>query len=238
MIEKLALVVVLGVLSASASVASIEHPDCPLNGNPSSPVHLPYPNDCTKFYKCNGKYAYEMDCQAGLHWNKQAQYCDYPSNANCDNDDHGIGNFGDEIIEGHPGCDPDEDPAHPTHLPYPDDCTKFYKCNHGNAHPINCPKNLHWNVEKDYCDYPNLAKCDASLVSARSASRETAEINPACLKPNEDPQDPTLLPYPGDCEKFYICNGGYAVPMECPAGLHWDTTENRCNWPLLAGCRK
>lgn len=234
-IQKIALVVALATLSASANVAPVEHPDCPLNGNPASPVHLPYPNDCTKFYKCDGKFAYQMDCQPGLHWNNQAQWCDYPNKAKCDDSVPQPNPNENGIIVGHPDCDPDEDPATPTHLPYPNDCTKFYKCNQGNAHPINCPSNLHWNVDKDYCDYPYLARCDTSLVSA---DPDTPQQHPDCEDPNEDPQNPTLLSSPGNCEKFLICNGGYAVEMNCPSGLHWDNTEKICNWPLSAGCRQ
>lgn len=236
MIQKVAFVVVLGILAVSAGNAPIEHQDCPLHGDPFSPVHLPYPGDCTKFYKCNGKFAYEMDCQPGLHWSNQNQWCDYPNKAKCDPNNQET-NPGNGVIVNHPDCDPNEDAAHPTHLPFPNDCTKFYKCNRGNAHPMDCPANLHWNKDKDYCDYPNLAKCETSLVFSRAvAGGEAPQINPDCRGSEE--LNPTLLPYPGDCEKFYICNGGYAVPMDCPSGLHWDNTQKMCNWPLSAGCRQ
>ncbi|KAL5292688.1 hypothetical protein ACFFRR_011459 [Megaselia abdita] len=233
MIKKITLVIALGILAVAAKDAPIEHPDCPLNGDPFNPVHLPYPNDCTKFYKCNGKIAHQMDCQPGLHWNNQAQYCDYPNNARCD-PTAPQPNPGGGVIVGHPDCDPNEDPANPTHLPMPNDCTKFYKCDRGNAHPINCPNNLHWNAQKDYCDYPGLAKCDPSIALVKSAP----EQHSGCQNPNEDPMNPTLLPFPGDCQKFYICNGGIAIEMDCPSGLHWDESQKRCNWPLSAGCRQ
>ncbi|XP_052563036.1 peritrophin-1-like [Culex pipiens pallens] len=53
----------------------------------------------------------------------------------------------------------EEDPWHPVHLPHPTDCSKFYKCFKGQKHEQVCPGGLHWNIERDYCDYPEEAKC-------------------------------------------------------------------------------
>lgn len=53
----------------------------------------------------------------------------------------------------------EEDPMHPVHLPHPIDCHKFYKCYKGQKHEMECPSDLHWNIEKDYCDYPEQANC-------------------------------------------------------------------------------
>lgn len=234
MLKKISFFLAIGIVAVASKDAPFVHPDCKASANPNQPIHLPYPNDCTKFYKCNGVYAHQMDCQPGLHWSQQNQLCDYPENANCD--PNVVVQPGQGVIVNHPDCDPNEDPMNPTHLPYPGDCTKFYKCNKGNAHPIDCPSNLHWNIEKDYCDYPGLAKCDPSLVFIRAAG-DSPQLNPKCPL-NEDPNNPTLIPYPGNCERFQICNAGYAVPMDCPSGLHWDDTEKICNWPLSANCRK
>jgi len=39
--------------------------------------------DCTLFYKCFQGNTYVMNCPAGLHFNQNQQYCDWPANVNC-----------------------------------------------------------------------------------------------------------------------------------------------------------
>ncbi|XP_062562791.1 probable chitinase 10 [Armigeres subalbatus] len=51
----------------------------------------------------------------------------------------------------------------------------------------------------------------------------------------QDPMNPLKLPHT-DCGKFYKCSGGFACEMSCPAGLHWSSTLNRCEWPHIACC--
>ena len=45
-----------------------------------------------------------------------------------------------------------------------------------------------------------------------------------------------FLPYPYDCRKYYHCVREVPILRECPAGLHFDTSVNVCNFPELAGC--
>ncbi|EDS30448.1 conserved hypothetical protein [Culex quinquefasciatus] len=52
-----------------------------------------------------------------------------------------------------------------------------------------------------------------------------------CLQCN-----PVLLPHPDYCEMFLKCTNGFACEMKCPAGLHWSTAGNRCDWPFLGDC--
>ncbi|KAK6192343.1 hypothetical protein SNE40_003825 [Patella caerulea] len=43
------------------------------------------------------------------------------------------------------------------------------------------------------------------------------------------------LPH-ADCGKFYQCNWGEAITMDCPGGLHFNPAINVCDWPQTAGC--
>lgn len=126
---------------------------CPAD-NSGPPVHLPH-EDCSKFYKCDWGIPVEMDCPDGQHWNAAADYCDHPENANC---------------EAAPNGCPAENTMPPTHLPHESDCGKFYKCSWGNPIEMSCPSGQHWRVDRDWCDWPDVANCNAGSTSAPTDS--------------------------------------------------------------------
>lgn len=41
----------------------------------------------------------------------------------------------------------------------PEDCTKFYICDHGDPVSQECPDGLHWNRDLNICDWPLSAGC-------------------------------------------------------------------------------
>lgn len=45
-----------------------------------------------------------------------------------------------------------------------------------------------------------------------------------------------LYPNPSNCGAFYSCAHGVLVEMPCPAGLHFNTVANWCDYPALANC--
>jgi hypothetical protein len=45
------------------------------------------------------------------------------------------------------------------HLPHPSDCTKFCKCDWGQAFEFSCPGDLHFNDAMQVCDWPERAQC-------------------------------------------------------------------------------
>lgn len=54
--------------------------DCPATGDSM----IGHPNSCYKFIICHNGVGHEMDCGGGLHWNAEAQHCDWPELANCE----------------------------------------------------------------------------------------------------------------------------------------------------------
>ncbi|XP_053686231.1 keratin-associated protein 10-3-like [Sabethes cyaneus] len=60
-----------------------------------------------------------------------------------------------------PRC-PATNPLQPVLLPHTD-CSRFYKCHNGRACPYNCPAGLHFNRDKNACDWPNQACCDPTI---------------------------------------------------------------------------
>lgn len=56
---------------------------CPAE-NAEFALHVPNPDDCSSFCKCDGGVAYLFDCPVNLHFNAELQVCDWPWNAGCD----------------------------------------------------------------------------------------------------------------------------------------------------------
>ncbi|KAK4881142.1 hypothetical protein RN001_004461 [Aquatica leii] len=55
-----------------------------------------------------------------------------------------------------------EDPEIDILLPHETNCNQFYKCSHGQKVLQFCQPGLHFNVEKQYCDWPYSANCQTS----------------------------------------------------------------------------
>lgn len=54
----------------------------------TSGQYLPDPSDCTRFFFCvNGKPV-SQKCANGLEWNTEKDYCDWPFNVHCANNQY------------------------------------------------------------------------------------------------------------------------------------------------------
>lgn len=42
------------------------------------PVMISDPEDCSRFYKCQGGIAFPVYCPSGQHWNAKDNHCDWP----------------------------------------------------------------------------------------------------------------------------------------------------------------
>lgn len=56
------------------------------------------------------------------------------------------------------GC-PDFNQDETIHMPHPYACNKYLTCLSKSVLEQRCPGNLHWSIEKNMCDYPNLSGC-------------------------------------------------------------------------------
>lgn len=69
------------------------------------------------------------------------------------------------------GC-PDFNQHETVHVPHPYSCNKYLTCLSKSVLLQACPANLHWNIEKNMCDYPDDAKCvDDNTVYYNRISR-------------------------------------------------------------------
>lgn len=111
-------------------------------------------------------------------------------------------------------------------LPYPQDCSKYYSCLKGFAYLQQCPNNLQWSTLTYRCDYPEVAKCQASVPPTPSIPATTPSIP---LLPNSNEIIYDL--YPLDCNKYYKCQ-----LTNCPTGYYWNIQTQLCDFPHLTSC--
>lgn len=53
----------------------------------------------------------------------------------------------------------------------------------------------------------------------------------------DDPQNESMLfRYPGNCNMYYQCAQGQAVPRNCPQNLHFSVSTDRCDYAFEANC--
>ncbi|XP_049875056.1 chondroitin proteoglycan 2-like [Pectinophora gossypiella] len=213
--------------------------------------------ECNKFYKCSERAAVTITCPVNLLYNSDFEICDWPENVECgsrtiENNKPGDGN------ENNPPAETDKpsintDPSQAVDicaaagsdgiLIAHKDCDKFYKCSEGKPVAINCPLNLLYNSEKEYCDWPENVKCEAPKDQDKDKPVVEETKNPPG---NADPSqaekicaqadsDGVLIAHK-DCHKFYKCSEGKAVTLSCPINLLYNPEMEYCDWPDNVQC--
>ncbi|XP_054724402.1 chondroitin proteoglycan 2-like isoform X1 [Uloborus diversus] len=194
-----------------------------------TPVLIPHPDNCQKFYLCDNGTPYLRSCQSGLHFNSKIQACDYPENVNCESVGFTRSPLG-KIKEEESVCPSGKSVL----LPHHQECEKFITCEKGVAHLQSCPKGLHFNPKKQICDYPEEAGCLNSVTDKPVGKLGEDETHSDC--PSGNSEHPILLPHETDCGKFYTCDGGRKHTRSCQAGLHFNPKINACDYPKNAKC--
>ncbi|KAK9685083.1 Chitin binding Peritrophin-A domain [Popillia japonica] len=148
---------------------------------------LPHETDCTLFYKCDWGTPILQACPDGLYFNPTLSVCDFSEQAGCEGgtgggdngnggdigngsgepgdggDEDGNGDIDDGGSSGSGFCEslscPMENDVYVYFIPYENDCTKFCKCDWGEAHEYDCPPGLYFNPELDVCDWPESSGC-------------------------------------------------------------------------------
>ena len=133
-------------------------------------------------------------------------------------------------------------------------CAEFYLCSNGQPHLLTCPGELYFNPDTSQCDYRANVQCDigasssapSSASSAHQSSRRPAPVErttrrteadvaaPVC--PEVAGPFPVLLPNPSNCSTYYMCAGGVARLMPCPAGLLFNNATWTCDFPRNVVC--
>ncbi|KAG8229161.1 hypothetical protein J437_LFUL009231 [Ladona fulva] len=223
----------------------------------------PNPGDCGSFCECAPGGPVKMDCPAGLHFSVAANRCERPSDAGCipgppptsgpgptppptpppsgDCDavaaDCKVSPVG--TLLRNPNCK--VSPVG-TLLRNPSDCGSFCQCAAWGPVKMDCPAGLHFSVAANRCEWPNIAGC----IPGTPPTSGPGPTHPPTPPPSGDCDavaatcnvSPvgTLLRNPSDCGSFCQCAAWGPVKMDCPAGLHFSVTTNRCEAPYDAKC--
>ncbi|XP_055610304.1 probable chitinase 10 [Uranotaenia lowii] len=231
--------------TSAQSSTTVPEKKCPEQFDPDHQVFLEH-EDCDKFYICtwNGQ-AVEKVCPSGLHWNQLFNICDWPVNVGCSSSPSvspSTPSFPSTTPASTSSAAPSEgdcpliyDPYHQVYFPHPD-CTKYYICTfEGNKLEQNCPATLHWSQSNGYCDHPELAQCVPGVMAVEITDATTEKPKQCPL--NSVPQDPPVyLPHENDCAKYYVCDHGVPVEMNCPAPLLWNAPKDVCDSPNEVVC--
>lgn len=123
-------------------------------------------------------------------------------------------------------------------------CNLFYSCVGGLRTELRCPGELVFNAEAEVCDWRVNVDCGNKGISVLIPdNEEEEEINPGG---NNDPtlaseicaredSDGALVAHE-NCNKFYKCDRGLPVTLECPDNLLYNSILGICDWPVNVDC--
>ncbi|KAK9747265.1 Chitin binding Peritrophin-A domain [Popillia japonica] len=200
------------------------------------PVFFGHATDCGKYCVCNYGFAVEMPCPSGLYFNTELDICDYPQNVSCN----------ENLDQSTPA--PPESPvnsescAHEVCMndnsaffyPHVSDCSKYCICSLGLTIEMACPTGSYYSQQLNTCNNDEDADCEESEDVTYPSVEFQGCLNVTC--PDIDDDNVTFYPHDFDCERYCVCNWGYAIEMPCPEGLYFNTDLNVCDIPENSGC--
>ncbi|CAH1396474.1 unnamed protein product [Nezara viridula] len=111
--------------------------------------YYPVSGNCAAFHMCVNGILIEQPCAPGLHWNMDAQICDWSFSSKCSPDTA-------VLVKAEQGCN------RGIFAPHHKNCNKYLQCQWDKYEVHTCAPGLHWNQKKMICDWPKSADCDRS----------------------------------------------------------------------------
>uniref|UniRef100_A0A182M3K3 Chitin-binding type-2 domain-containing protein n=1 Tax=Anopheles culicifacies TaxID=139723 RepID=A0A182M3K3_9DIPT len=143
-----------------------------------------HPGKCWEFVLCSLGKVHHYTCPIGEIWSQQDGAC-LPGNWDtC------------ELLNIETACLGRSDDV----LAYPTDCTRYLRCDDGQATTVDCPRGEVFEQDVGECVVGNTATC--------------LSIDSVC----ENEIDGTVLAHPNECDLFITCQNGTANAHHCPAG--------------------
>uniref|UniRef100_A0A182FGY5 Uncharacterized protein n=1 Tax=Anopheles albimanus TaxID=7167 RepID=A0A182FGY5_ANOAL len=117
---------------------------------------------------------------------------------------------------------PPFNPSKPVLLPA-STCERYLKCESGRACPMNCPPGLHFNAQRQICDWPFQACCDPRIECRPNPCDVGGPCNPGTPGPviPMPPPPPPAPVYPPPPNPSLPCGGTGICSSSCPV-------DNRC----------
>ncbi|XP_025269905.1 uncharacterized protein LOC105251157 isoform X2 [Camponotus floridanus] len=106
-------------------------------------------------------------------------------------------------------------------------CNVYYECINGDKIRQTCPIGMHFDYEREVCDWPEAANCVHS-ISTQNFLIDRYE--------NKCYQEGKAFQHEIDCSSYYLCVEGNKILKHCMAGLHFNVTLQMCDYPTKASC--
>ncbi|XP_049299239.1 probable endochitinase [Anopheles funestus] len=209
------------------------HPNCPDVQGPI-PVYFVHPTNCSRFYECKDKTAWELECSAGLHFNTKINVCDYPENAQCESQsthtttmvistttstfttlDHTT------TIGTTTECDSTIPtttiPSTTTPYPWPEHSTTSAQPPSDGSTPTSYSTTDGTSTTSDWTD----------ITTTYRPPTEGGTPKPNC--PPFGATQPNYWADSSDCSRYLGCLENCVQKFKCPDGLYWNDEQKRCD---------
>ncbi|EFA10488.1 chitinase 10 isoform X1 [Tribolium castaneum] len=141
-----------------------------------------YPHEsCSSFYVCVNGHLVPQNCAPGLHYNPEEHMCDWKYKVKC------VGRK--QLAQKYQlpkmgGPQPYSACSENAFAAYPGDCTRYLHCLWGKYEVFNCAPGLHWDNNKNICDWPEKATCDGTsnvnvvdIVTTAKPAQSTTSVS-------------------------------------------------------------
>lgn len=195
--------------------------------DPSYSGFVANPANCQEYYVCTAGRAFLEHCAAGLVFNANTRYCDWPSSYDCKPGQSTNSPNPKPVTTKAPlkttirPADTTQPPARTTRPPRTTKAPPTW------APPVTA------RPKPQTTSKPHVVTIPQSVDTTRP---QHIAFNPstAC----DDLQyDDGVHPYPGSCSKFFECVNGQTMQLECPGGSAFNPTLLICDFPSnVKGC--
>ncbi|XP_034656051.1 uncharacterized protein LOC117893520 [Drosophila subobscura] len=211
---------------------------------------LPFPDNCQWFIHCLDDVVYMMGvCGSGEFFDPLTGHCgpdvspeacrwDYDSTtaASTGTTEQKSTTISTESTPTTEATDPCEDMPDGKLVPYPNDCSKFIQCVRPSPIVYDCAEGQEFSAFLERCMAPWVANCTIPATTTPLPSATTTERIPAQGSFCADQAEGSLVPYPGNCSKYIVCQEPIPVGYACTKGEEFSPTDLACMDPQLAGC--
>uniref|UniRef100_A0A182PID3 Chitin-binding type-2 domain-containing protein n=1 Tax=Anopheles epiroticus TaxID=199890 RepID=A0A182PID3_9DIPT len=215
------------------------HPNCPeVQGE--LPHYFIHPTNCSRFFECRRKDAWEFECPGGLHFNTAINVCDLPVHANEAAKYYYNNGSSDNIYRNNNGSSDN------IYLNYNGRSGNIYRNNNeSNNHYMGTdnPNNNRSDNHNLGSDNPNNNGSDNHNMGSDDHNMGSYHNNFECsgyhynnndiwtnIHPNRAGATlPNYWAHGSSCSKYYGCLENCVKEFKCPDGLYWNDQQKRCD---------
>ncbi|KAM8710507.1 hypothetical protein ACLKA7_017169 [Drosophila subpalustris] len=205
---------------------------------------VPYPNDCSKYIKCDRPIASAFDCEEGEEFSPELRKCMDASLANCNPGPTGPSTGTTPILTtaNSDTSTTQEMSTTETTLSTTESTPSITtESTPSTTVDISTTESTpSTTVEISTTESTPSTTVEISTTQAISTTEtSTTEITPTTAPPSGicgGKDEGTLVPYPNNCGKYIICKEPIPIGYDCPEGLEFSPTELECMDPDKANC--